>query len=95
MNASCYCIVKTLITILRRVYIFRSFLGSSENEEDVVNKYRALVSEIREKEKKSNSGTDMEVSWIPNDVVNEQVKEVKRYYCEQSHYFYPHSIFPC
>ena len=40
-----------------------------------MNKYRALVSEIREKEKKSNSGTDMEVSWIPSDVVNEQVKK--------------------
>jgi hypothetical protein len=47
--------------------------GSSENEEEVVNKYKALLSEIKEKEKKSNSGTDMEVSWIPNDVVNEKV----------------------
>jgi len=52
------------------------YSGSSENEEDVVNKYRALVSDIREKEKKSSSGTDMEVSWIPSDVVNEQVKIV-------------------
>jgi hypothetical protein len=52
------------------------YSGSSENEEDVVNKYRALVSDIREKEKKSRSGTDMEVSWIPSDVVNEQVKIV-------------------
>ena len=59
-----------------------------------MNKYRALVSEIREKEKKSNSGTDMEVSWIPSDVVNEQVRKGGRNYCEQSHYLYPHSSFP-
>ncbi len=38
-----------------------------------MNKYKALLSEIKEKEKKSNSGTDMEVSWIPNDVVSEKV----------------------
>ena len=38
-----------------------------------MNKYKALLGEIRDKEKKSNSGTDMQVSWIPSDVVNEQV----------------------
>ena len=47
--------------------------GSSEDEEAVVNKYKALLSEIKVKETKSKLDTDMEVSWIPSDAVNQQV----------------------
>jgi hypothetical protein len=32
-----------------------------------------LLGEIKEKENKSNLETDMEVSWIPNDVISEKV----------------------
>jgi hypothetical protein len=38
-----------------------------------VNKYKALLGEIKEKSGKKNSGTDMEVSWIPSDVIGDQV----------------------
>ena len=41
-----------------------------------MNKYKALLSEIKVKETKSKLDTDMEVSWIPSDAVNQQVGQM-------------------
>ena len=38
--------------------------GSSEDDEAVVSKYKALLSDIKEKQKKTDLETDMEVSFM-------------------------------
>ena len=67
--------------------------GSSEDDEAVVSKYKALLSDIKEKQKKTDLETDMEVSFIPNDVVTEKVGDVVQVIFYSCQWTMPLTIF--